>query len=92
LPGGRFRSSIFEIVVQPFPSATGKWPASTGGGTQARWSPDGKELYFVAPDRKLMAVRFAASGLSPDLGKPFALFSTLFLVAGGSSFVRSMCP
>jgi Tol biopolymer transport system component/predicted Ser/Thr protein kinase len=48
-------SGRFEIFVQPFPVANGKWQVSTGGGTQPRWRADGKELYFVAPEGKLMA-------------------------------------
>ena len=28
---------------------------STGGGTAPRWSADGKEIFFIAPDRKKMA-------------------------------------
>ena len=29
---------------------------STAGGDKPRWSRDGNELYYLAPDRKLMAV------------------------------------
>src|SRR5262249_28429178 len=32
-----------EIVVQSFPTPTGKWQVSTGGGSQPRWRADGKE-------------------------------------------------
>jgi Tol biopolymer transport system component len=45
-----------EIVAQAFPQAGGKWPVSTTGGAAPRWSADGKEIYYVAPDGKLMAV------------------------------------
>ena len=37
-------------------AAGGKWQMSTAGGDKPRWSRDGKELYYIAPDRKLMAV------------------------------------
>jgi hypothetical protein len=36
--------------------AVGKWQISTAGGDKPRWSRDGKELYYIAPDRKMMAV------------------------------------
>jgi Tol biopolymer transport system component len=56
-----------EIYVQPFspdgnPSA-GKRPISTNGGTDPRWRRDGKELFFLAADGKLMsaAVKLLAS-------------------------------
>jgi Tol biopolymer transport system component len=69
-------SGRFEIVVQPFPNPTRKWPVSTGGGVQPRWSQDGKELFFIAPDGKLMATAVKASGTSFTAGIPFALFQT----------------
>jgi eukaryotic-like serine/threonine-protein kinase len=42
----------------------GKWPMSTAGGDKPRWRKDGKELYYIAPDRKMMAVPV-------KLGPPF---------------------
>jgi Tol biopolymer transport system component len=49
-------SGVYEIYVQPFPPTGGKWQVSTGGGVQPRWRRDGKELFYVAFDRTLMAV------------------------------------
>ena len=69
-------SGRFEIVVQPFPAPSGKWQVSTGGGTQPRWRADGKELYFIAPDGKLMAAPVTASALTFEAGTPVALFPT----------------
>jgi len=45
-----------EIYVQAFPNAGEKFLISTAGGSQPRWRSDGNELFYVAPDRKLMAV------------------------------------
>ncbi len=53
-----------EIYVRTFsPDSTavasdtaGKWQVSYGGGTDPRWSADGKEFYYMTPDWKLMAV------------------------------------
>ena len=61
-PDGRWvayesnESGRYEIYVQPFPGPGGKWQVSTNGGTAPVWRRDGKELFYVAPDRKLMAV------------------------------------
>jgi len=44
-----------EIYVRPFPGPGGQWQVSTAGGSDPRWRPDGKELYYLAPDLKLMA-------------------------------------
>jgi hypothetical protein len=76
-------SGRFEIVVQGFPNPGPKFPVSTNGGTQARWSADGKELYFIAPDGKLMAAPVTFKGQAIEAGKPSALFST-HIVGGGT--------
>jgi eukaryotic-like serine/threonine-protein kinase len=48
-----------QIVVQPFP---GPGPhiqiSNVTGSTQPRWSHDGKKIFYVQPDRKLMVVDF----------------------------------
>jgi len=49
-------SGRFEIYVRPFPAATRQFRISTAGGEEPRWRRDGKELYYLAPDGKLMAV------------------------------------
>ncbi len=64
-----------EVYVQPFPESSGRTQVSTAGGTQVRWSADGSEVYYLAPDSKLMAVRFTP-GTPPQLQLPVALFQT----------------
>jgi Tol biopolymer transport system component len=51
-------SGVSEIYVVPFPPSTegGKWLVSRGGGVQARWRRDGKELLYISPDSKMMSV------------------------------------
>ncbi len=69
-----------EVYVRPFPpAASGKWPISTTGGEAPRWRPDGKELFYLTLDGKLMAVKVTASGGSPPVfqaGAPEMLFQT----------------
>ena len=55
---------------------TGKWQISTTGGAQPRWRRDGKEMFYVAPGRKLMAVDLEASASSFDRGTPQPLFDS----------------
>ncbi len=43
---------------------------------QPRWRADGKELYFIAPDLKMMAAPVQVSGSSFERGSPLALFQT----------------
>ena len=64
-----------EVYVQSFPPAGGKWQVSTDGGAQPRWRRDGKELYFMSPDRKLMAVDVKL-GATFEMGTPKPLFQT----------------
>ena len=45
-----------EVYVQAFPKPGEKFPISVAGGTQPRWREDGKELFYVTPEGKLMAV------------------------------------
>jgi hypothetical protein len=45
-----------EVVIRPFSGSFEQWRVSTGGGSQARWRGDGRELYYVAPDGYVMAV------------------------------------
>ena len=64
-----------EIYVSPFPNVNGKWQVSTGGGQEPRWRGDGKELFYLSPDGKIMAAQ-VTSGASFAAGPPVALFQT----------------
>ncbi len=55
-------SGAFEIYVQSFPASSGKQIASTGGGRQPKWGADSRELFYVAPDGRLMSVSLTATG------------------------------
>jgi eukaryotic-like serine/threonine-protein kinase len=69
-------SGRVEIVVQAFPEPTRKWQVSDGGGSQPRWRPDGKELYFIAPDKSMMAVAVTGFGSTFEAKTPVRLFPT----------------
>jgi len=46
-----------EIYVRPFPNVEdGHWLISKGGGERPLWAPDGRELFYLVPGTKLMAV------------------------------------
>src|SRR6185437_15544051 len=45
-----------EVYIEAMPPATGKWQISINGGGQPRWRKDGKELFFLSLDLKMMAV------------------------------------
>ena len=46
-----------EVYVRPFPNAsTALHQISSGGGSRPRWSPDGREIFFVNKNRELVRV------------------------------------
>jgi Tol biopolymer transport system component len=70
-----------EIYVRDFSSgaaqgswdAAGRWLISKSGGNSPRWRGDGKELFYVASDGKLMSVDVSAKPLF-KAGAPRPLF------------------
>jgi serine/threonine protein kinase len=66
-------SGQWEVYVQAFPDAQGKWQVSTQGGSNPQWRDDGKEIYYLAPDNRIMAVD-AAGDETFRAGVPQALF------------------
>jgi hypothetical protein len=62
-----------EVYVQSFPAAGAKYQISTEGGTQPRWRQDGRELFYIAGNGKLMAVP-VQTGVSFEYGTAAALF------------------
>jgi Tol biopolymer transport system component len=68
-------SGKYQIYVMSFPSKGRKWQVSKDGGMQPRWSRDGKELFYIAADGKLMAVPVKA-GEAFETGSPLPLFQT----------------
>jgi hypothetical protein len=71
-----------EVFVQGFvpdhvPAAgIGKWQISTAGGDKPRWRHDGKELYYIAPDGKMMAVPVKSTATTFEPGVAIPLFET----------------
>jgi Tol biopolymer transport system component len=61
-PDGRWlayasdESGNWEVYVRSFPEAQIKRQVSTGGCSQPLWRGDGKELFYVAPDNRVVAV------------------------------------
>jgi eukaryotic-like serine/threonine-protein kinase len=64
-----------EVYVQPFPATGAKWQVSVSGGEQPRWRKDGKELFYLAPDRTLMTLPIRVPGAF-DEQSPQPLFQT----------------
>jgi dipeptidyl aminopeptidase/acylaminoacyl peptidase len=76
-----------EVYIRLFPGPGGKWQVSTNGGVDPRWRRDGHELFYVAPDGKLMAVAIEVEpdGRTVSPGAPVALFPTRFATGANVS-------
>lgn len=79
-PDGRWiayasnESGMWQVYVQSFPASGGKWQISNAGGGQPQWSRDGREIFYVSADRKLMSAPVRASGSTFEVGEPQMLF------------------
>ncbi len=78
-PNGRYfayatnESGKFEVIVRSYPDLKGKWQVSVNGGFAPAWSPDGKEIFYLNPVGKMMAVS-PQPGSTFKPGKPRELF------------------
>ena len=80
-------SGRLDVYAMPF-SGTGKWPVSVNGGTEPAWRADGTELFYLAPDRYLMAVPIDV-GSSPQAGTPQRLFEAAVSSSVYSVYTRN---
>jgi len=81
-----------EIYVSKFPIAGGRIQISNHGGAQPRWRADGKELYFISGDKKLMAVSIDISHGRLEAGVPHVLFQTRIIAPGIVLFQYAVSP
>ena len=64
-------SGRMEVYVTSYPAiGASHQPVSTTGGSSARWSPDGRSLFFVDPNGVLMSVAVQASAEVWQSGMP----------------------
>jgi serine/threonine protein kinase len=92
-------SGTWEVYVTTFPDGTGKWQVSNKGGSQPRWSADGRELFFLSDDGTLMSAAvkpgnvFAAAQPRPlfrsRAWRNLTPFRTSYAVAPNGEFLIS---
>jgi serine/threonine-protein kinase len=63
-----------EVYIVAFSNPLGKVRVSTAGGNSPVWSPNGREVYYVQPGNKLMAVSLKIAADSLQLAAPKDLF------------------
>jgi Tol biopolymer transport system component len=85
-----------EVFVAPFPAPTRRFRISADGGAQARWRRDGKEIFYVAPNRMLMSaqIQIDSSGVTVkdyeplfELQHPYGAYHAFDLTADGQRFL-----
>jgi Tol biopolymer transport system component len=78
-------SGRFEIYIDSFPEPRNKIRISTEGGQYPQWEPDGRELFYVSPDYKLMLVSLKLAAESVEPSTPRELFPLPAIDDGFSS-------
>lgn len=95
-PDGRWLAYVsneggrFDVYVQTMVDGNAKWLVSRGGGMQPQWSADGRQLYYLALDRRLMVVDARTDGTAFTPSPPARLMDTRFTEwesTGGVSYV-----
>jgi eukaryotic-like serine/threonine-protein kinase len=72
---GSLESGQWEVYLATFPAFTEKRQVSVSGGCQPFWRKDGKELFYLALNGKLMVTE-VKGGPTPQTGVPQVLFQT----------------
>jgi serine/threonine protein kinase/Tol biopolymer transport system component len=87
-PNGRWmaycssESGQNEIFVRPFPEVnSGRWQVSTSGGDSPRWSPDGRELFYLIGNTKAVMAVSVETEPTFKFGTPKILFSGTYIGA-----------
>ena len=100
-PDGRWMAYVSDVTgspqvyLRPFPTGTSHVLVSPTGGFEPKWRADGRELFYLAPDRTMMAVDVQAPGLGAQaseltVGVPRPLFRTNLMGAYlGSPFLNT---
>jgi hypothetical protein len=73
-PDGRWLGYIDhgQVVVERFPARAPRLIVSSSGGGQPRWSRDGRHLFFISADKKLLAVEFDAKAIRAGVPRQIA--------------------
>lgn len=86
-PDGRFlayqsnETGRPEVYIRELSQTGGKWQVSTNRGLAPQWRADGRELYYITPDRDFMVVPVSYEhGL--EIGSPVRLFNHRYIYAG----------
>ncbi len=81
-----------DVYMAPFHRPGRRIQISNHGGAQARWRADGKEIFYITKDKKLMAVAIDTSHGEPLAGIPHILFQTRIVASRIVLFQYAVSP
>ncbi len=96
-PDGRWlvyqseESGQTEIYLQAFPISGSKWQVSSDGGSMPTWRADGKEIFYIDTDNRLMAVPISTEN-TLRLETPVPLFQATMRDVTGSGLNYDVTP
>ena len=83
-------TGVMEVYVRPFArpasESGGKWKISTAGGAVPIWSRNGRELFYLGPENRIMVSEFVVSGNSFVASKPRVWSGQQLFSAGFTNF------
>ena len=79
-----------QVVVERFPARAPRLIVSSSGGGQPRWSRNGRQLFFIGADKKLMAVQFDPATLRT--GPPRLIAQTRIIEAAFVGLQYDVAP
>ena len=74
----------YEVYVQSYPPAGGRWKVSTDGGEEPIWSPKGAELFYRNGNQWMSVAITTEPGFEAD--RPTLLFQGVYLNVPGPSY------
>jgi Tol biopolymer transport system component len=78
-------SGRLEVYLQPFPGPGARAQISAAGGAAPRWRGDGREIFYVSPDGRIMAAEVETAA-GPEVRVARELFRTEIRFAGEDHF------
>ncbi|SPE34199.1 Serine/threonine protein kinase [Candidatus Sulfopaludibacter sp. SbA6] len=76
----------YEVYIRAFPEPRGEFQISTGGGQYPQWGADGREIFYVSPDNRLMVVSLKLGADTVTPSTPRELFPLPVLDTGWSPY------